>query len=133
MLVVEGGAGAGGAAIATPTDFPMYVQNSILIVRDRISTDNRYLRYWLESLNVRGYIDFACNKATIPHFTKEKLGETPYLVVPVSERIAISDYLDEKTHAINTLIAEKETLISGLETYKKALIFEVVTGKRRVE
>ena len=30
------------------------------------------------------------------------------------------------------LIKEKETLVSDLETYKKSLIYEVVTGKRRV-
>lgn len=50
----------------------------------------------------------------------------------LAEQTAISDYLDSKCAAIDAIIAEKEALISDLETYKKSLIFEVVTGKRRV-
>ena len=33
---------------------------------------------------------------------------------------------------LNTGLFEKEDLISDLEAYKKSLIFEVVTGKRKV-
>ena len=33
---------------------------------------------------------------------------------------------------INGLIAEKEALVTDLDAYKKSLIFEVVTGKRKV-
>jgi len=33
---------------------------------------------------------------------------------------------------MDSLIAEKESLINDLEAYKKSLIYEVVTGKRRV-
>jgi len=32
----------------------------------------------------------------------------------------------------DSLITEKESLINDLEAYKKSLIYEVVTGKRRV-
>ena len=40
LLVVEGGAGAGGCAIAVSTDVPIYIQNSIMIVRSKgISKD----------------------------------------------------------------------------------------------
>ena len=35
LLVVEGGAGAGGCAIAVSTDVPIYIQNSIMIVRSK--------------------------------------------------------------------------------------------------
>lgn len=38
----------------------------------------------------------------------------------------LNEYIDE-------LIAKKESLIADLEIYKKSLIYEVVTGKRRVE
>ena len=49
---------------------------------------------------------------------------------PEQEYIVCS--LNFKCGTINELIAEKESLISDLETYKKSLIFEVVTGKRKV-
>lgn len=51
---------------------------------------------------------------------------------PENEQHAIVDYLDEAVKTMDSLIAEKESLINDLEAYKKSLIYEVVTGKRRV-
>lgn len=57
------------------------------------------------------------------------------LMIPIpskSEQEYIVCSLNFKCGKINELIAEKESLISDLESYKKSLIFEVVTGKRKV-
>lgn len=51
---------------------------------------------------------------------------------PKAEQKEIADFLDKRTAEIDSLIAEKESLINDLEAYKKSLIYEVVTGKRRV-
>ena len=56
----------------------------------------------------------------------------PLLLPPLPEQAAIASYLDDKCAAIDGIIAEKEALIAELESYKKSLIFETVTGKRRV-
>lgn len=58
--------------------------------------------------------------------------QVPLLVVPIEEQKEIADYLNKKVPKIDSLIAEKESLINDLEAYKKSLIYEVVTGKRRV-
>ena len=130
LLVVEGGAGAGGSAIVEKQDSDTYIQNSIMIVRSKGSADNRYLRYLLEFLVKQGYIDIVCNKATIPHFTKDKLSCVPFCLCPAGEQEEIADYLDTKCAEIDRLIAKKEQLVKELESYKKSLIYEVVTGKR---
>lgn len=132
MLVVEGGAGAGGAAIVKRLDSPTYIQNSIMIVRGGALCDNRYVCYALESLVKRGYIDIACNKATIPHFTKDKLSTTSIPYRDIAEQQEIAAYLDEKCAAIDTLIEKKQAIITELEAYKKSLIYEYVTGKKEV-
>ena len=54
------------------------------------------------------------------------------MVPPIGEQEKIILFLDKKTAEIDSLIAEKESLINDLEAYKKSLIYEVVTGKRRV-
>ena len=133
LLVVEGGAGAGGAAIVTALEQPTYVQNSVMIVRGLSGQTNRYLRYWIECLVKKGYVDVVCNKATIPHFTKDKLSTMPLPVVPVDEMEEIADYLDEKCAALDALIAKKTALLTELEIYKKSLIYEYVTGKKEVQ
>ena len=60
------------------------------------------------------------------------LNQNTVIVPPLSEQQSIVAYLDEKCAAIDGVIAEKEALIGELESYKKSLIFETVTGKRRV-
>jgi hypothetical protein len=132
LLVVEGGAGAGGSAIVENQDSYTYIQNSIMIVRSKGNTDNRYLRYLLEFLVKQGYIDVVCNKATIPHFTKDKLSCVPFCLCPTGEQKEIADYLDAKCAEIDKLIAKKEQLVKELENYKKSLIFEYVTGKKEL-
>lgn len=132
MLIVEGGAGAGGAAIMNEEPpVSTFVQNSIMIVRSHMK-DNRYSCYLVQALVKNKYVDVVCNKATIPHFTKEKVSCMPYPVFNRNERNEIANYLDEKCKQIDSLISEKESLINDLEAYKKSLIYEVVTGKRRV-
>lgn len=131
MLIVEGGAGAGGCAIVGQ-DTDALVQNSVMIVRDRNGEDNRYLRYWIESMVKRGYLDVVCNKATIPHYTKEKLAKTIIPVLPQDEQMQIADFLDEKCAQVDRLIAIKQAKIGKLEQYKRSLIFEYVTGKKEV-
>jgi type I restriction enzyme S subunit len=132
LLVVEGGAGAGGSAIVENQDSDTYIQNSIMIVRSKGNADNRYLRYLLEFLIKQGYIDIVCNKATIPHFTKDKLSCVPFCLCPTGEQKEIAAYLDAKCAEIDKLIAKKEQLVKELESYRKSLIYEVVTGKREV-
>ena len=132
LLVVEGGAGAGGCAIVKNIFDNIYVQNSINIVRAKKYGNNFYLRYYIESLVKQGYIDIICNKATIPHFTKDKLGNMPCAVPPLDEQQKIADYLDKRCAQIHKLIAIKQQKIETLNEYKKSLIYEYVTGKKQV-
>ena len=56
----------------------------------------------------------------------------PTLLPPISEQSAIASYLDTQCAKISELVAEKQSLIDDLESYKKSLIYEAVTGKWRV-
>ena len=48
------------------------------------------------------------------------------------EQQEIATYLDVRVAELDALISEKQSLIKDLQAYKKSLIYEVVTGKRRV-
>lgn len=57
-------------------------------------------------------------------------------VIPLpspAEQSIIVRYLNHKCKTLEGLITEKQSLIDDLESYKKSLIYEVVTGKRRIE
>ena len=51
---------------------------------------------------------------------------------PKEEQEEIVEYLDQKCAEIDALIEKKTALLSVMETYKKSLIFEYVTGKKEV-
>lgn len=53
-------------------------------------------------------------------------------VPPMDEQVKIAEYLDNKCEQIDMMIREKEELIEQLGEYKKSLVYEVVTGKRKV-
>ena len=63
--------------------------------------------------------------------TKIKNVVVPYFSDAMQQQ-EIADYLDAKCAKIDGLIAKKEQLVKELESYKKSLIYEVVTGKREV-
>lgn len=50
----------------------------------------------------------------------------------IKEQREIVAYIKEKEKKINEIIADKQSQIETLESYKKSLIYEYVTGKKEV-
>ena len=63
---------------------------------------------------------------------EEQFGAILAPVPPIEEQQQIADYLDKKCKEIEEIIAEKQSQIETLESYKKSLIYEYVTGKKEV-
>ena len=127
LLVVEGGAGAGGAAIVRKQNVRAFIQNSIMRLRAEREADNGFLSYWMESLTRGGYVDLVCNKATIPHFTKQKLGAVPLPLPPLDEQKRIAAKLDRLCGRVDELAENIKGEIAALQEYRKSLITECVT------
>ena len=69
--------------------------------------------------------------------TRASLGQPllksmPVLIPNKEEQTEISRYLDDKCSEIDRVIEKKEQLIAELESYKKSLIYEYLTGKKEV-
>lgn len=92
-----------------------------------------YIHYYTLSKGYEIWKNGIFIKATIQNIGADKYA---YLPIPIPIDIEIQreivKYLDSKCITLDSLIAEKESLIADLEAYKKSLIYEVVTGKRRV-
>lgn len=58
--------------------------------------------------------------------------QVPLFIPPMEEQIEISNYLGKKCAEIDALIERKSRFLTDLEAYKKALIYEYVTGKKEV-
>ena len=126
LLVSEGG-DVGRAALWNDELDECYIQNAINRVRDRNGALTSHLYYWIYFLKHVGYIDILCNKATIAHYTAEKVMNTVYLRPPLPEQHAIAAFLDRETARIDALIAKKRRFIELLEEKRQALITQAVT------
>ena len=63
---------------------------------------------------------------------EEQFGAILAPVPPIEEQRQIAEFLDKKCKEIEEIIADKQSQIETLESYKKSLIYEYVTGKKEV-
>lgn len=70
--------------------------------------------------------------SAMQHLTKSNMDNSYIPLPPLPVQQAIATYLDEKTSQIDSLIALKQSKIESLKEYKKSIIYEYVTGKKRV-
>lgn len=130
VLITEGGS-IGESCIYHNEMNPCYIQNAVHKANHKREDDlNNILQYWMQVLYACGYFSMICNKATISHYTKEKVENTPIIKIPFDEQKKIVTYLDKICEEIDKLITKKEELLADLESYKKSLIYEYVTGKK---
>ena len=106
------------------------------LIRFRPYNMNRLLpefsKYYFRSNIHRNYFIKEMNLVTRVSLSQELLKKLLVLLPPLSEQKKIVEYLDSKINSIDNIISNKENLISELEDYKKSLIFEYTTGKKRV-
>jgi len=86
-----------------------------------------YLSMWMNE--IFNYLGDAGVRSSL---NATELLEIAVPVPPIEEQIAIAEYLNKKCAEIDDVIADKEEQLEVLESYKKSLIFEIVTGKRGV-
>lgn len=91
---------------------------------------SRFYFYYLSALKdkIRDNAFFT----TLPIINNTYLGQELIPYPPINEQQSIATYLDQKCSEIDELISIKQQKIEKLKDYKKSLIFECVTGKRKV-
>ena len=92
----------------------------------------KYITKWFcELLRVMNLNQYSLAAAQ-PGLAVERIKLLPIPIIPLSEQQSIANYLDQKCSEIDELISIKQQKIEKLKDYKKSLIFECVTGKRKV-
>ena len=134
ILFVIAGASIGKVAITTADFLPANTNQAVAFIRLSSSYQyaTKYIWYFLQSDVVKQLIALSAVQSAQPNLSLEDLGA---MRLPLPDQIGclkITDYLDAKYAEIDKLIAKKEQLVKELESYKKSLIYEVVTGKREV-
>ena len=91
-----------------------------------------YLTYYLRSVVGRELLLYYKTGALLPHLNSGKIKFASVCVPSMEEQKEIADYLNVEVSRIDSLLEKKESIIADLESYKKSLIYEYVTGKKEV-
>lgn len=110
----------------------MAFQRSVIFIRCNSLILPRMMMYNLRSSNTLLQEQLLVNQSAQAGLYQGLVSEIFISLPPISEQKEIIAYLDAKCAEIDGLIAKKEQLVKELESYKKSLIYEVVTGKREV-
>lgn len=121
-----------GEACLVPNADNLCMGQRVMFFRPEDNSDARYIMYSIYGPLVREYIASKNSGSTVGHLKLGQVACIPIFYCPSLEQKEIADYLDAKCAEINGLIAKKEQLVKELESYKKSLIYEIVTGKREV-
>ena len=104
--------------------------NQACCVMNDTEQNFRYLFYSI--ISVKNYLIYKAEGGGQPNISQDKIKNTWLPIPPLTEQQAIADYLDQRCSEIDELIVLKQQKIEKLKEYKKSLIFECVTGKRKV-
>jgi type I restriction enzyme S subunit len=126
VLVSEGG-DVGRSAIWREQLPECYIQNAINRVRANNGNSPTFFHYWLSYLKLVDFISILCNKATIAHYTAEKLESSPLVLPSIEEQNQIALFLDHETAKIDALIEKQQQLIELLKEKRHAVISHAVT------
>ena len=86
--------------------------------------------YALSSIYVHRQGEFDTFGSTSPHVNISTIRNYKLPLPPLGEQEEIQSYLDRKSAEIDGIIAKKERYLSEVQSFKKSLIFEYVTGKK---
>ena len=92
----------------------------------------KFLGYALGSDSSIAQKGYGKSKLKVVHTSVSHLGDIMIALPNLEEQSKIVQFLDKKINNINLLIMNKNEIIEKLMSYKKSLIYEVVTGKKEV-
>lgn len=81
--------------------------------------------HWFEIENI--------GNTTIIHLYQNRFAKFKLALPPIDEQKEIANYLDKKCSEIDEILSSKMKQKEQMEQYKKSVIYEYVTGKKRVE
>ena len=110
---------------------PCLHQNHVFALRTNENLLAEYVSYLSESLVGRDYFDVTANQSV--HLASTNSTTILNFTIPypkVDEQREIVQYLDRRILEISEIISKKQGLLIEIESMKRALVYEYVTGKK---
>ena len=132
IFIVKSGATTGNVGIVK-TDEIFDIWSPLALIRCKESLAvQKYIYYYLISNIFKAQVEFNWSFGTQQNIGMGIIENIKLILPPLSEQIKISDLLDKKTVQIDKLIQIKNEQIKNINKQRQTLIYDYVTGKRRV-
>lgn len=132
ILVVKLGASIGKMAIVGEnTNFNIWVP--LAVVRCKNNINSKFVFYAMNSRYFKNEIKFGMTFGTQETLGVKTLQKLKILIPNIEEQNKIVNKIELKINLLNKFTLCTKQMIQKLEEYKKALIYEVVTGKKEIE
>jgi len=118
--------GRGDVGKAVYRNINFYPVVRLLVCVPKSQVDCRFVTYWINSAIIEK------NQTAVSQLTIQMLGELLFVNVPFLVQKNIADFLDKETIQIDKLIQIKNQQIDNINKQRQTLIYDYVTGKRRV-
>ena len=106
------------------------------LIRFRPSTDKllpEYAKYYFRADVLRKYFVKEMMIVTRASLGQNLLKNLPVLLPPIEEQGDIATFLDKQCAEIDTILAKKNQQLSLIRRNKNSMVYEYVTGKKRVK
>ncbi|HGF1449437.1 TPA: restriction endonuclease subunit S [Streptococcus suis] len=132
ILYVKTGSSYGKAGLVTSLSEKSTINPQLVIFKCRKYVEARYINYLLNCQLGKDQSELIVGGSTIPTISQEKLRKMQFPYISFDDQNQIANFLDKKTEQINQMIAIKKEQIDNINKQRQTLIYDYVTGKRRV-
>lgn len=133
LLITKDGT-VGKVALVSDLDSKASLNSGVLLIRPSKSLSAEYLFWVLQSEVFWKWFNFTnAGNSTIIHLYQNEFENFSFPLPPMNEQKQISDYLLSKCADADLMISKQKEAVETLKQYKRSLIYEYVTGKKRVE
>lgn len=133
VLVANVGAYAGLFCLMPNIEKPATLGPNMFLLKTNKLMKNKYLYYLGLSKFVKDQLLMKSTSSAQPKLNKEDVKTVKILIPPIDEQEKIIKYLDKKCKDIDKIVEDKSNQKDKMEKYKQSVIYEYVTGKKRVE
>lgn len=133
ILFVIAGATIGKVAKMRTELMPCNLNQAVCLIRMKASQCPDYYNYVLQSNITSAVINLLTVQAAQPNLSMGNIANIKVPVPPLEDQIAIAEFLDGKCKQIDDTLAIKQSQLEMMRAHKTSLIFEYVTGKKRVK
>lgn len=124
--------GSVGMCAINKTEADGTVASSLVVIRAN-DLDADYLNYYLQSEYALFQTNLYTNGSCAANLSAENVAIYYVLKPPTNEQIDIIMFLNKKCTQIDSILESKQKQLDAIMEHKKSLIYEYVTGKKRVK